>query len=93
VCVCVCECQGAYKDVALLSLANVLHRARHPAEAAIVAHAGLQLSPSLYVHHFTLGNIYAVRVAHLSLSIYYVLQSVGWTFWFFFFNFLSGRFL
>ena len=49
------------KDVALISLANVLHRARYSNEAAVVVHAALDVSKELNVNHFTLGNIYAVR--------------------------------
>eukprot|EP00106_Octopus_bimaculoides_P009784 XP_014777226.1 PREDICTED: tetratricopeptide repeat protein 17-like [Octopus bimaculoides] len=48
------------KDVALISLANVLHRARYSNEAAIVVHAALDVSKELNVNHFTLGNIYEV---------------------------------
>lgn len=48
------------KDVALISLANVLHRAQNSNEAAIVVHAALDVSKELNVNHFTLGNIYAV---------------------------------
>ncbi|XP_041366225.1 tetratricopeptide repeat protein 17-like isoform X2 [Gigantopelta aegis] len=48
------------KDVALISLANILHRARYSNEAAIVVHAALDVSKELNVNHFTLGNIYAV---------------------------------
>ncbi|OWF35392.1 tetratricopeptide repeat protein 17-like isoform X2 [Mizuhopecten yessoensis] len=48
------------KDVALISLANVLHRARYSNEAAIVVHAALDISKERNVNHFTLGNIYAV---------------------------------
>ncbi|XP_052798048.1 tetratricopeptide repeat protein 17-like isoform X3 [Mya arenaria] len=48
------------KDVALISLANVLHRAQKSNEAAIVVHAALDVSKELNVNHFTLGNIYAV---------------------------------
>ncbi|XP_064634712.1 tetratricopeptide repeat protein 17-like isoform X2 [Lineus longissimus] len=49
-----------HKDVALISLANILHRARFSNEAAIVVHAALDISKELNVNHFTLGNIYAV---------------------------------
>ena len=59
------------KDVALISLANVLHRARYSNEAAVVVHAALDVSKELNVNHFTLGNIYAVRFSvdkTLSLS-------------------------
>ncbi|KAK0055172.1 tetratricopeptide repeat protein 17 [Biomphalaria pfeifferi] len=48
------------KDVALISLANILHRARFSSEAAILVHAALEMSKELNVNHFTLGNIYAV---------------------------------
>ena len=48
------------KDVALISLANVLHRTRYSNEAAIVVHAALDVSKELNVNHFTLGNVYAV---------------------------------
>ncbi|XP_053384178.1 tetratricopeptide repeat protein 17-like isoform X3 [Mercenaria mercenaria] len=48
------------KDVALISLANVLHRAQKSNEAAIVVHAAIDVSRELNVNHFTLGNIYAV---------------------------------
>lgn len=48
------------KDVALISLANILHRAHYSNEAAIVVHAALDVSQELNVNHFTLGNIYAV---------------------------------
>uniref|UniRef100_A0A0B7BGE5 Tetratricopeptide repeat protein 17 n=1 Tax=Arion vulgaris TaxID=1028688 RepID=A0A0B7BGE5_9EUPU len=48
------------KDVALISLANILHRARFSNEAAILVHAALEVSKELNVNHFTLGNIYAV---------------------------------
>lgn len=53
-----------HKDVALISLANVLHRARYSNEAAIVVHAALDVSKELNVNHFTLGNIYAVSIRH-----------------------------
>ena len=46
--------------MALISLANVLHRAHYSHEAAIVVHAALDVSRELNVNHFTLGNIYAV---------------------------------
>ncbi|XP_074659865.1 tetratricopeptide repeat protein 17-like isoform X2 [Tubulanus polymorphus] len=48
------------KDIAQISLANILHRARYSTEAAIVVHAALDISKELNVNHFTLGNIYAV---------------------------------
>ena len=49
-----------HKDVALISLANVLHRAHYSNEAAVVVHAAIDVSKELNVNHFTLGNIDAV---------------------------------
>ena len=49
-----------YKDVAFVSLANILHQSHYSNEAAIVVHAALDVSNELTVNHFTLGNIYAV---------------------------------
>lgn len=54
------------KDIALLNLANVLHRAHYSADAAILVHTALDVSPGLdvstdsLVSHYTLGNIYAM---------------------------------
>ncbi|XP_056383704.1 LOW QUALITY PROTEIN: tetratricopeptide repeat protein 17 [Hyla sarda] len=54
------------KDIALLNMANVLHRAHFSADAAILVHAALDVSPGLdvstdsLVSHYTLGNIYAM---------------------------------
>lgn len=41
-------------------MANVLHRAHFSADAAILAHAALDLTSDLFTSHYTLGNIYAV---------------------------------
>ena len=60
-------CYRMQKDVALISLANVLHRSRYSNEAAIVVHAALEVSRELNVNHFTLGNIYAVSSGHIQL--------------------------
>uniref|UniRef100_A0A3B3QH76 Tetratricopeptide repeat domain 17 n=1 Tax=Paramormyrops kingsleyae TaxID=1676925 RepID=A0A3B3QH76_9TELE len=49
-----------HKDVALLNMANVLHRAHFSADAAILAHAALDLTADLFTSHYTLGNIYAM---------------------------------
>lgn len=46
--------------MALISLANILHRSHLSQEAAVVVHAALDVSRELNVNHFTLGNIYAV---------------------------------
>ncbi|KAG7272378.1 hypothetical protein CRUP_000369 [Coryphaenoides rupestris] len=48
------------KDVALVNMANILHRAHFSADAAILAHAALDLSSDLFTCHYTLGNIYAM---------------------------------
>ncbi|KAK2919910.1 tetratricopeptide repeat protein 17 [Channa argus] len=49
-----------HKDVALVNMANILHRAHFSADAAILAHAALDLSSDLFTSHYTLGNIYAM---------------------------------
>uniref|UniRef100_A0A3B4ECY2 Tetratricopeptide repeat domain 17 n=1 Tax=Pygocentrus nattereri TaxID=42514 RepID=A0A3B4ECY2_PYGNA len=49
-----------YKDVALVNMANILHRAHFSADAAILAHAALDLTADLFTSHYTLGNIYAM---------------------------------
>ncbi len=54
-----CACRQQ-KDVALVNMANILHRAHFSADAAILAHAALDLTSDLFTSHYTLGNIYAV---------------------------------
>uniref|UniRef100_A0A3B4AEN6 Tetratricopeptide repeat domain 17 n=1 Tax=Periophthalmus magnuspinnatus TaxID=409849 RepID=A0A3B4AEN6_9GOBI len=49
-----------HKDVALVNMANILHRAHYSADAAILAHAALDLTSDLFTSHYTLGNIYAM---------------------------------
>uniref|UniRef100_A0A8C1JFZ6 Tetratricopeptide repeat protein 17 n=1 Tax=Cyprinus carpio TaxID=7962 RepID=A0A8C1JFZ6_CYPCA len=49
-----------HKDVALINMANILHRAHFSADAAILAHAALDLTTDLLTSHYTLGNIYAM---------------------------------
>ncbi|XP_048463317.1 tetratricopeptide repeat protein 17-like, partial [Rhincodon typus] len=49
-----------HKDVALMNLANVLHRAHFSADAAILVHAALDVSMDFLTSHYTLGNIYAM---------------------------------
>ncbi|RWS19182.1 Tetratricopeptide repeat protein 17-like protein, partial [Leptotrombidium deliense] len=49
-----------YKHIPLASLGNVLHRAHHSEEAAIVMHHAIDVSSENPISHFTLGNIYAV---------------------------------
>ncbi|XP_068613276.1 tetratricopeptide repeat protein 17 [Brachionichthys hirsutus] len=48
------------KDVALVNMANILHRGHFSADAAILAHAALDLTSDLFTSHYTLGNIYAM---------------------------------
>lgn len=56
------------KDVALVNMANILHRAHFSADAAILAHAALDLTSDLFTSHYTLGNIYAVSHTTLQIS-------------------------
>jgi len=55
-------CPYHFKHIPLTSLGNVLHRAHASEEAAIVIHHAIDVSPESSIAHFTLGNIYAVRV-------------------------------
>ncbi|XP_063294194.1 tetratricopeptide repeat protein 17 isoform X1 [Pelobates fuscus] len=48
------------KDIALVNMANVLHRAHFSADAAILVHAALDVSTDILTSHYTLGNIYAM---------------------------------
>ena len=61
----VLDCYRRQKDVALVSLGNILHQVHYSDEAAVVMHAAIDISHELNVNHFTLGNIYAVTVAFL----------------------------
>lgn len=58
-----------YRDIAYVSLGNILHRSKYSHEAAIVLEASIDLSSNLNVNHFTLGNVYAVRYRMLCLLI------------------------
>lgn len=49
-------------------MANILHRAHFSADAAILAHAALDLTSDLFTSHYTLGNIYAV--SHIEKAIH-----------------------
>ncbi|XP_052357184.1 tetratricopeptide repeat protein 17-like, partial [Oncorhynchus keta] len=55
-----------HKDLALVNMANILHRAHFSADAAIVAHTALDLTSDLLTSHYTLGNIYAVSYSTTS---------------------------
>ena len=56
------------KDIPLVSLANILHRAGLYNDAIIVTNQALEISPSLVVIHFTMANIYVSKVH----SIYFL---------------------
>lgn len=58
-----------------MSLGNILHRSKYSDEAAVVVEAALALSSSLNVHHFTLGNIYAVSVVAYYVHLLYTVCS------------------
>ncbi|XP_022250210.1 tetratricopeptide repeat protein 17-like [Limulus polyphemus] len=49
-----------HKDIALISLGNVLHRAHFSEEAAVIVRAAIDIDPDNAISHYTLGNIYAV---------------------------------
>ncbi|KAK6472728.1 tetratricopeptide repeat protein 17-like [Huso huso] len=49
-----------HKDIALVNMANVLHRAHFSADAAILVHTALDITSDLLTSHYTLGNIYAM---------------------------------
>ncbi|XP_076045248.1 tetratricopeptide repeat protein 17 isoform X2 [Oratosquilla oratoria] len=49
------------KDIPLISLANVLHRAGLYNNALVVANMALEISPKFVVIHFTMANIYAAK--------------------------------
>ena len=59
-----------HRDVALLSLANVLHRSQHSKDAVILLLSAIDLSPHLFIHHFTLGNVYAVSYSSASQVVF-----------------------
>ena len=47
-------------DIALLNLANVLHRSQHTHQAVVPLSVAISLSPTISVLYYTLGNVYAV---------------------------------
>jgi hypothetical protein len=51
-----------FQDVALLSIANVLHRAGFLNDAIVAASYSMDLSPGLVVGHFNMANLYAAKV-------------------------------
>lgn len=50
------------KDIPLISLANILHRAGLYNDALIATNMALEISPKFVVIHFTMANIYASKV-------------------------------
>lgn len=61
------------KDIALVNLANVLHRAHFSADAAVVVHAALDDS-DFFTSYYTLGNIYAVNTTFLFAELEQLLE-------------------
>ncbi len=47
-------------DIALLNLANILHRSRHSSDALVALQVAVSVSPSVSVLQYALGNVYAV---------------------------------
>lgn len=71
-------------DIALLNLANVLHRSKHSRDATVPLHVAISLAPNVNVLYYTLGNIYAVSNVQLatdncSLVFSQKETSWGWT--------------
>ena len=50
------------KDIPLVSLANILHRAGLYNDALIATNMALEISPKFVVTHFTMANIYVSKV-------------------------------
>ena len=59
-----------HKDLALVSLANILHRSKYSLDAAILMHAALETTSDYDIVYFTLGNIYGVRVYINGIYVY-----------------------
>ena len=57
-------------DIALLNLANVLHRSKHSLDATVPLHVAISLAPNVNVLHYTLGNIYAVSTWYIHTYAY-----------------------
>ena len=60
-------------DIALLNLANILHRSNHSRDATVSLHVAISLSPDVNVLHYTLGNIYAVSALNWKMMFMWVL--------------------
>ncbi|KAF4520839.1 hypothetical protein B566_EDAN007135 [Ephemera danica] len=64
------------RDIPLLSLANVLHRAGRLDDAAVVAKMALEAAPKFVVTHFTLANILASK-GELGKAMVFYQSSLG----------------
>ena len=56
-----------YKDIALISLANLLHKHRYSTDAAVLLHAALIIDQSQAITHYSLANVYAVSYIAMQL--------------------------
>lgn len=59
------------KDVALLSIANVLHRAGYINDAIMVLSYSMDVSPGLVVGHFNMANLYAAKAQWDYATMFY----------------------
>ncbi|XP_077862903.1 tetratricopeptide repeat protein 17-like [Saccoglossus kowalevskii] len=59
------------KDIALISMANIFHRAGLFEDALVVTGMALEISPDLVVNHFTMANIYAAMGNYIEALKYY----------------------
>ncbi|KAG1652458.1 Tetratricopeptide repeat protein 17 [Nymphon striatum] len=59
------------RDIPLVSLANVLHRAGLHNDAIITTNMALEISPRFVVIHFTMANIYAAKGDFLLAKVFY----------------------
>lgn len=50
-----------WKDIALISTANVYHRAGFLDDGITVAKMAVDIAPSLVINHFTLANLYSAK--------------------------------
>ena len=63
------------KDIPLVSLANILHRAGLYNDALIATNMALEISPKFVVTHFTMANIYVSKVIFKHFGIIeYILE-------------------
>lgn len=62
-------CIVTWQDIALISLANVLHKTGRLNEAIIITNMALEISSKLVVTHFTMANLYAAKVRSSLMNI------------------------